>query len=190
MGEIKKLSELNDIQINQAISVFVEGFYNKFSRICKDKAKFHKIFKYSFDFNMTYAYLLDGESIGFMGLADCNKRPIKVNKEIYMEETGGIAARASYKALSVNFEKLNVFDPKEIFIDFIATDPAHRSKGVGTKLIKYVHDTLGCKHIGLEVFSKNPRAQMLYERIGFKVVDVKNNLMLIVQGFGKRVIMR
>ena len=190
MNEIKKLSELNETQVNQAINVFVEGFYNVFSRICKEKSKFHIIFKNSFDFDMTYAYLLDEDAIGFLGLADNNKRPVKINKEIYMEEIGGTAARISYKGLSSSLEKVNVFDPQEIGIDFIATDPAYRSKGIGAQLIEYVRDTLGYKHISLEVFSKNPRAQKMYEREGFKVVEVKNNLMLILQGLGKRVIMR
>ena len=47
MNEIKKLSELDEKQVNQAISVFVEGFYNVFSSISKDREKLHKLFKYS-----------------------------------------------------------------------------------------------------------------------------------------------
>jgi hypothetical protein len=44
MSEIKKLSELDDKQLNQAMDVFVEGFYNVFSSVSKDKEKLHARF--------------------------------------------------------------------------------------------------------------------------------------------------
>ena len=190
MSEIKKLSELDDEQVNQAICVFIDGFYNVFSTISKDKEKLHKLFKNSFDYDMTYAYLQDGEAVGFLGLADYQKRPLKLNKEIFMETIGGFAGKVSYKAMRAAMEKLNVVSPQEIYIDYIAASPEHRSKGVGGKLIEFVRDTLGYKHIELEVFSKNPRAKKFYERAGFKVIKVKKDFVMAIQGFGRRIIMR
>jgi len=87
-------------------------------------------------------------------------------------------------------ERLNVVSPQEIYIDYIATSPEHRSKGIGLKLIEFVRGTLGYKHIELEVFSKNPRAKHFYERTGFKVIKVKTDIMLVLQGFGRRIVMR
>jgi ribosomal protein S18 acetylase RimI-like enzyme len=190
MGEILKLSELNESQVNQAFNVFVEGFYNVFSSISKDKNKLHRIFIYSFDRNMTYAYLQDDEPIGFLGIADHNKRPLKMNKEVFLEEIGGLAGKITYFGVSTAMEKLNVVNPQEVYIDYIATSPNHRSKGIGKQLIAFVRDTLGYKHIELEVFSKNPRAKQFYEREGFKVVKTKLDLMLVIQGMGRRIIMR
>ena len=190
MNEIKKLSELDEKQTNQAISVFVEGFYNVFSNISKDKEKLHKLFKNFFDYDMSYAYLQDGEAVGFIGLADYRKRPLKLNREIFMETMGGFAGRMSYNAMTAAMEKLNVVSPQDIYIDYIATDPKHRSSGIGTKLIEFVRNGLGYKHIELEVFSKNPRAKQFYERVGFKTVKVKRDFIMAVQGFGRRIVMR
>jgi ribosomal protein S18 acetylase RimI-like enzyme len=190
MNEIKKLSELSEEQIDQAFVVFVEGFYNVFSTISKDKDKLHKLFKNSFDYDITYAYLLDSEAVGFLGLATHEKRPMKLSKEFFMEIMGGFAGKVTYMGVSGALQKLNVVDPQDVYIDYLATSPAHRSKGIGAQLIGFVRDTLGHKHIELEVFSKNPRAQQFYEREGFKLVRTKFDLMLRLQGFGRRIVMR
>jgi len=190
MIEIKKLSELDEEQVNQSFNVFVEGFSNVFSSITKDKDKLHRLFKNSFEYEMTYAYLLDGEAVGFMGLANCEKRPMKLNKEIFLETISGFAGKVVFATMNAAFEKLNPVGPGEIYIDYIATSPEHRSKGIGTKLIEYVRDTLGYKHIELEVFSKNPRAKGFYERAGFKVIKIKKDFMMTLQGFGRRIVMR
>ena len=190
MSEIKKLSELSDEQVNQAMNVFVEGFYNVFSTISKDKDKLHKIFKHSFDFDMVYTYLLDDKVVGFLGIADHRKRPLKINKEIFLETIGGFAGKITYIGVSTAMEKLNVVSPQDIYIDFITTSPEHRSKGIGKQFIEFIRDTLGYKHIELEVFSKNQKAKRFYEREGFNVIKVKFDLMMMLQGFGRRIVMR
>jgi ribosomal protein S18 acetylase RimI-like enzyme len=87
-------------------------------------------------------------------------------------------------------EKLTIVRPEEVYIDFIATSPDFRSKGIGAQLIEFVRGTLGYKAIELEVFSKNPKAKLFYEREGFKAIRAKNNFIMAIQGFGKRIIMR
>jgi len=53
MGEIVKLSQLDDRQLDQAVDVFIEGFYNTLQSVSNDKEKIHRIFRNSFDSNMT-----------------------------------------------------------------------------------------------------------------------------------------
>ncbi|MCL1906273.1 MAG: GNAT family N-acetyltransferase [Clostridiales bacterium] len=190
MDEIKKLAELDEKQLDKAIYIFIDGFYNVMSSISKDKEALHMLFKKSFDFDMTYAYLQNGEAVGFLGLGDHQKRPIKLNVEIFMEIMGGFAGKVSYKAMSAAMEKPNVSSSEEIYIDYIAVAPELRGKGIGTKFLEYIRGTLGYKIIELEVFSKNPRAIKLYEREGFKVKKVKTDFMMILQGQGRRILMR
>jgi ribosomal protein S18 acetylase RimI-like enzyme len=190
MDEIKKLSELNEEQINQAISVFVDGFFNVFSSISKDKKKLHKLFKHSFKYEMAYAYLQDGEAVGILGLADYQTRALKLNKEILMEILPGFAGKVTYKMVHKALETPHPIKSQEIFIDYIATNPKCRSKGIGTQLFEFVRKTLRYKHIELEVFSKNPRAKALYEKLGFKVITKRRDFLMILQGFGRRIVMR
>jgi ribosomal protein S18 acetylase RimI-like enzyme len=139
---------------------------------------------------MTYAYLQDGEAVGFLGIANYQKRSIKINKDVLIELMGSFGGKMAYKPMSAALEKLNTNSPDEVYIDYIAASPEHRSKGIGTKLIEYVRDNLGYKYLMLEVFTKNPRAKELYERLGFKTVKVSTHLIVLIQGFGRLITMR
>lgn len=60
----------------------------------------------------------------------------------------------------------------EFYIDSIAVAPIARGKGIGTQLLQYAITHAkqhGFKQVGLLVDLKNPNAQKLYERIGFKL---------------------
>ena len=189
MHEIVKLSELDDSQLNQAVDVFIEGFYNTLQSVSKDKEILHKLFKNAFDSDMTYAYLREGEAVGFLGLADYQKRPIKLSEEIFVEVLGASGKRL-YKAVSLSMEKVIVNDSNEIWIDYIATNPKYRSMGIGKKLIEYVCANLDYGYIRLMVLSKNPRAIAFYEKAGFKKESEKLKLLVFLQGFGKEITMR
>jgi ribosomal protein S18 acetylase RimI-like enzyme len=194
MNEIKKLSELDEKQVNQAMNVFIEGFYNIVSAISKDKEKLHRLFIKSFDYDITYAYLQNGEAVGFLGLGNFQKRALNLNRDDFMktlpETLPSFAGKSMYKAMYASMCKPHAGSPHEIFIDFIATNPKYRSTGIGTKLIEFIRNDLGYKTIGLDVMTKNPRAKKFYERMGFKVIKTKLDLMARLQGFGGRIIMK
>jgi len=194
MDEIKKLSKLDESQIEQAINVFIEGFYNIMSSISKDKEKLHWLFKNSFDYDMTYAYLQNGEAVGFLGLGNNHKRALSLDIDYFMkilpDSLPGIAGKSMYKAMYSSMCKPHVGDSHEIYIDFIATNPEYRSTGIGTKLIGYIRGDLGYRTIKLDVMTKNPRAKKFYERMGFKVTKTKIDLMTRLQGIGARIIMK
>ena len=189
MNGVVKLSELNNDQLNQAIDVFIEGFYNTLKDVSKDKDTLHKLFVNAFDSDMTFAYLNDGDAVGFLGIANSQKRPIKLHEETFTEVLGASGKRL-YKAVSSAMEKIIVNDPDEMWIDYIATNPKCRSMGIGKKLIEYVCANTDYKYIRLMVLSKNPRAITFYENLGFVKESEKFNLLVFLQGFGKEVFMK
>ena len=194
MGTVVKLSELDDKQLNQAVDVFVEGFYYPtLKRISKDKEKLHRLFINAFRGDMAYAFLHDGNVLGFLGLADQHNRPVKLDKTTYLEEFGNFSGQMVYKQLIATMENIKVHSPDEICIDYITTHPEHRSMGIGKKMIEYVRDNMGYKYIWLEVLSKNPRGIAFYEREGFKQGIVKTNfflnLLAKIMGYGKLITM-
>ncbi|MCL2862728.1 MAG: GNAT family N-acetyltransferase [Methanimicrococcus sp.] len=194
MDEIKKISELDENQMNQAINVFIEGFYHIISVVSKDKEKLHWLFKNSFDCDTTYAYLQNGEAVGFLGLGNYQKRALNLNRENFMktlpDTLSAFAGKTMYKAMYSTMCKPHAGSPHEIFIDFIATSPEYRSTGIGTKLIEFIRSDLGYNAIGLDVMTKNPRAKKFYERMGFKVIKTRLDLMTRLQGFGGRIVMK
>ena len=72
--KILKLSELNEVQVRQATAICVDGLYNIFSIISKDKNLLTELFMDSFDYDMCYACIYNGEAVGFIGLGNSSKR--------------------------------------------------------------------------------------------------------------------
>jgi ribosomal protein S18 acetylase RimI-like enzyme len=65
----------------------------------------------------------------------------------------------------------------EIYVDGIAVAPGVRGMGVGTRLlteIRHVSRREGRRFVRLDVVDTNPRAQALYERLGYKVTKVQS----------------
>ncbi|MBX9654280.1 GNAT family N-acetyltransferase [bacterium] len=61
-----------------------------------------------------------------------------------------------------------------LYLAHIGVDPILRSQGIGSKLIDYAlhHHPRGQDYItSLDVALTNPRAQALYERLGFEVIE-------------------
>jgi ribosomal protein S18 acetylase RimI-like enzyme len=61
------------------------------------------------------------------------------------------------------------------FIAFVGVDPLRQSLGIGSSLIERsiqrAHAS-GCSCVELDVDVDNPRAQALYERLGFRVLHI------------------
>jgi ribosomal protein S18 acetylase RimI-like enzyme len=187
---IKKISELNNEQIDQAIAILVEGLYNIFSIISKDKNILKELFKNSLVDDMNYACLHNDEVAGFMGLSDSQKRASgNMTVEIF-EKAFQKRNNLMYKTMTSAFIKPKVKSDTEVEIEFLATAPHFRGKGVATQLIQYISNNLSYTSCVLDVYSKNPNAIRLYEKLGFKQVNIKSDWMLRLRGIGKTITMR
>lgn len=65
----------------------------------------------------------------------------------------------------------------EFYIDTVSVSKNHHGKGIGRKLIEAMIQNAkekGFNKVGLLVDVGNPSAKKLYERIGFKVIKIKN----------------
>lgn len=65
----------------------------------------------------------------------------------------------------------------EVYVDGIAVAPAARGLGIGTRLldeVRVVAAGLGKPWVRLDVIDTNPRAQALYERVGYRVTKVQS----------------
>ncbi|WP_236242185.1 GNAT family N-acetyltransferase [Streptomyces sp. CC228A] len=78
--------------------------------------------------------------------------------------------------------------PRELVMDGIAVDPAHRGTGIGSLLLTEIaavaaeHD---CSRVRLDVIDVNPRARALYERHRFTAVHTEQTPYLRkLMGFG------
>jgi ribosomal protein S18 acetylase RimI-like enzyme len=63
--------------------------------------------------------------------------------------------------------------PGELLMDGIAVRHDFRGQGIGSQLLNMIYEfaaSNGFDHVRLEVVDTNPRAQKLYERVGFQAV--------------------
>jgi len=186
--KILKLAELNEKHINQAITLFVEGFYNMFKGVSKDKSILHELFKDSFDCQMVYIYLQDDCVAGFLGLGNSQKRAVTLKKETCQRLFGKLKGTMIYKQMGSILEKITV--ENEGYIDYITIDTQFRGMGIGTRLLQYICDNLQYEYYTLNVVSKNVNAIKMYEKFGFKQIKISINLMFMLNGLGKDVTMR
>jgi ribosomal protein S18 acetylase RimI-like enzyme len=67
--------------------------------------------------------------------------------------------------------------PDELYVDGLAVVADARGQGIGTRLLAEVQQvarTLGKDFVRLDVVDTNPRAQALYERLGYRVTRVQS----------------
>lgn len=171
----------------KAIDLFIEGFFDIFSSITKNKIVLNELFINSIDFSLVYVFINGKEIIGFIGISDNKKRPIKCNLNICKQLFGKFKGIIIQKQLAMMMEEIVVKKESDLYIEFLVTDKKNRNKGIASKLIKFVYDELGYENYYIEVLSKNKNAKRLYENLGFKIYKKEYNflsLMTIIQGFG------
>ena len=184
-------SELSQTQKEEAVGLFVNGFYNIFSMgVSGDKAVLRQLFIDAFDYNMVYVCIMDDKVVGFLGLANAEKRPVSLSKEICKQLLGRFKGALIYKQMGDMLHKVTVREKTQGYIDYITTDAAYRGKGVATKLIQYICGTLPYESYTLEVLSKNTKAKHLYEKLGFVQIKEKKNLFVMLGGLGSEIVMR
>lgn len=64
------------------------------------------------------------------------------------------------------------------YIAHLGVDPSMQSKGIGAKLVEYLMEQgrkAGKTQAALDVSVLNPRAQALYERLGFKLTGQRES---------------
>jgi ribosomal protein S18 acetylase RimI-like enzyme len=65
----------------------------------------------------------------------------------------------------------------EHYVDGIAVAPATRGEGIGTRLLAEIRAIAledGLRWVRLDVVDTNPRAQQLYERLGYRITNVQS----------------
>lgn len=188
---IERLRGLDEELTNQAVTVFVDGFYDVFAgKVTKDKNILHELFKDSFNTDMVYVSLVDNQIAGFLGLGNYQKRALKLKKETCQRLFGKRYGVVLYKQMGAMLEKITVRNDNEGYIDYITTAPQYRGKGIATQLIWYICENLPYTIYTLDVKAKNTNAVKLYEKLGFVRTKEKMNLITLLAGLGKLLTMQ
>ncbi|MPW26845.1 GNAT family N-acetyltransferase [Alkalibaculum sp. M08DMB] len=181
--EIKVYAQLNNIQKEEAIGVFLEGFGHMMT-FSKDNEELKCLFTMAFHPFYIYAYLENGKVLGILGIASNCIRPIKIDINQSVKVYGKFKGSIIGKQMNLVFQRQVVKKNTDIYIDVLATTKNARGRGVATRLLEYAFSLPKYEECYIEVLSKNLNAKKLYEKSGFIAYQKKPLSYTSLMGFG------
>ena len=153
--------------IDSAVEIFYEAFERKIAALMKPKKSAIKVHRSAFKPEMAFYAESKGSIVGLAGLNYRNKSFLEFNYSDLRKAFNPF--KCIFYFFIFKFSKPKI--KKDVVrLEALAVDKTCRSKGVGTLLIKKVFNFArdnGFKEVLLEVVDTNPRAKVLYERLGF-----------------------
>ena len=163
-----------------AVEVFEEAFGAKMSTSVRDRDKRMAFVTRAYSAEHAIVARRGERLLGMAGL-DSKGEPyhgglvdVSWDPRPYVDLLGWLGAMWAVWGL-----RLGGYKPKddEIHLDGIAVAPGARGQGIGTRLLAEVADIArrnGKRFVRLDVVDTNPRAQALYERVGYRVTRVQS----------------
>ena len=173
---IVKLSDLDDDRARLVTELLVDSFFPMFQGISKDRALLYRLFGPCLQPDLVDVLLQDGQIAGFVAASGCRQRAVVIRKDIcihvFGRVKGWVLAKQLHKLLSVPA----VTEQTDGYIDFIATAPEFKRRGVAAALLAHVEQTAGYSRLYLDVITTNLPAIRLYEKVGYTVDTMKTSI--------------
>ena len=174
---------LNELQKNQAVELFIEGF-GHFMTFSKDEDLKRKLFFEMFHPALFLCYVEDEKVLGLMGIATNKIRPLNFAYDLCIKYFGKIKGAILSKQMNAIFQTPVVKTKSELYIDILVTGSEARRKGVGTALLNHAFEMEGYTVWSVEAFSNNQAAITLYEKNGFRIEQRKKRSLMRFLGAG------
>lgn len=173
LDSIKIRHSLPEHYYRQAAGVLYDAFRQKFEPILGSRERSIVLLVATFAPEMAFVALYEGQFAGVAALKYEGRSLYAFTLPAFAREYGWL--RGPFKlALFALADSRPARG--EFMLDSIAVAPTMRGKGVGTQLIQAVAAyalELGFDALYLEVVDTNPRAQRLYEQLGFVATETK-----------------
>lgn len=167
---VKRVSQI-DNDINEQISgIFVDGFYQWLQFFSKDREALKKAFAHMFNPEVFYVALCDDRVVGIAACTYGKTLSVRLDKKELKKHLGSVKGGIAYTVLKKEFEEkpypFPVSDNMGL-IEFVATSPKYRGKGVASAMFRYFFETTFYTEYVLEAADTNTNAVRLYEKLGF-----------------------
>ncbi|MBQ3294504.1 GNAT family N-acetyltransferase [Candidatus Saccharibacteria bacterium] len=131
-----------------------------------------------FDYGHTLVAEEDGELHGILIFADNTITPWDCAARKAEIEASGIEMPEYFDRANEQYMRLVVEDARTLpdgvaEIEWVATDPNHRGKGIATKLLDRIKADPRYHELHLTVLADNPPAVRAYEKAGFEIVSTQ-----------------
>jgi len=172
------------------VRIFYDAFERKITAFIKSKEKAISIYEKSLNTDRIILAVEDKKITGMAGLHYDDRNFTDIKYGMLKRYYSPLKSFFMYWGLRLMTPKIK---EGTVRIDSLAVDKSYRGKGIGTKLIEAVIEFArqnGYSQVLLEVVDTNPKAKVLYERMGFKVKKKVNFYFLIRSaGFSSEYIM-
>ena len=169
--EYSKASELPFDPRQQMGRIFATGFYQWLKHFSKDVTNLAEAFAHIFELEHFYVAVQNGEIAAIVACTAGKPSPIRLDRKTLCRTLGFFRGNMACAVLTKSL--INHVYPFELSgttgtIEFVATAPEHRGKGVAGELITHVMDVMPFADYVLEVVDTNVAAVRLYEKLGFR----------------------
>ncbi|HWR23066.1 MAG TPA: GNAT family N-acetyltransferase [Feifaniaceae bacterium] len=168
--QIIRASELGGNARKHISDIFVAGFMQWLKYFSKDEEKLSRAFAHMFVPEAFHVALIEGEIAGIAACTDGKTPPIHIKAGELRRHLGlirgSIAATVLKKELENHPYPFPV-EPGTGSIEFVATGPDHRGRGVASGIIRHILANEPYSSFILEVADTNETAVRVYEKLGF-----------------------
>jgi ribosomal protein S18 acetylase RimI-like enzyme len=180
----------------EAAALFDEAFGDKLSTALPSSELRGAALERTLRSDHIVAALHDGELLGMVGLSAAHGRyqgGVIATSEVFSELRALLGLLGATRAVVGLAMGQHRPEKDELYVDGIAVSSAARGQGIGSRLLGEVTTIAredGFRWVRLDVVDTNPRAQQLYDRLGYKVTKVQTfRYMRRFIGFGGMVSM-
>lgn len=150
-----------------ALELFVSALCGKLPPPLRKGNRAIELFSKSMDTNFVIGAIGNGKLLGMLGFRTCDGCPMDASFGSLVSSLGLIDG--IYSTIGCYFLDYRPAED-ECYVDGIAVSSESRGMGVGTAMIgelEKIAARQNLRKLSLQVVDTNPRAQALYERIGF-----------------------
>ena len=188
--EIRCLNQLEASHVQQTAALLVDSFFSMFKGITKERELLQRLFTPCMQLDLIYVLLKEERVAGLIAVSDSRRRAIVMNEEtcgsVFGPVKGKILAWQLGKMLSIPAVK----GERSGYVDFIATSPESRRKGVGGQLLTFAEAGLDFDELYLDVLKDNLPAVSLYEKMGYRTESLKKSILMRLAGIKAMYIMK
>ncbi|WBX81676.1 GNAT family N-acetyltransferase [Virgibacillus salarius] len=191
MMEVKQACKLEKSVKRAISSIFVDGFGEHLTFFSKDRETLITALEHMFVTEVFYVAIIDGEIAGITACTDGHALSVHPIKQKLRKHLGFYKGTFAYYVFKREFKKPPIeTGPGKASIEFVATAPQYRGKGVARDMIEQLLALPTFTEYILEVADTNTKAMNLYTKLGFKEFTMKKQSFSKISGINYRVYMK
>ena len=188
--EIRCLNQLEASHVQQTAALLVDSFFSMFKGITKERELLQRLFTPCMQLDLIYVLLKDDRAAGLIAVSDSRRRAIVMKEETCVSVFGPVKGKILAWQLGKMLSIPAVKGDRSGYVDFIATSPEYRRKGVGGQLLTFAEAGLDFDELYLDVLKDNLPAVSLYEKMGYRTETLKKSILMRLAGIKAMYIMK